>query len=215
MLGPRRITAKRLLRQDRQKSEFLRVRLRHDTKFPYRVFEDAVSVQTAFRASIPCRASFGSMRTISVTRTTNLPRTALWTVLSKFPDMAGWSSNVKFSKATTKATAGVGAERHCDFAKSGYVKERVSTWDEGTGYFVDFIDTDAPMKNSGAGFRLVDTRDGGTEATFTIKYEMKMGLLGKLMDVLMVRKQLAKNGATILADLDNAARKIAADPAAK
>ena len=59
------------------------------------------------------------MREISVQRDIAAHRSAVWGVLADFPNIADWNSGVKVSRATSSATGGIGATRHCDLAPAG------------------------------------------------------------------------------------------------
>ena len=74
------------------------------------------------------------MRTIRVSRRIDIPRQKLWAVLADFPNIADWNSGVKRSFATSDATNGAGATRHCDLAPMGALEETVV---ELEGYVAD------------------------------------------------------------------------------
>jgi ribosome-associated toxin RatA of RatAB toxin-antitoxin module len=124
----------------------------------------------------------------------------LWEVLSDFGGVANASPTIASSRLTSEITAGVGATRHCDLTVGkATTKERVTRWDIGTGLDVEIFDgTMLPFRRAEAKFRIEP--DGGASAlTGTIVYEMKFGVVGKVMDKLMVRRQWTRNWKDTLA----------------
>ena len=49
------------------------------------------------------------MKNMTIERTVNAPRSAVWGVLADYPNIASWNSGVKTSVATSAETTGVGA----------------------------------------------------------------------------------------------------------
>ncbi len=70
------------------------------------------------------------MRVVRVSRRIDASRTKVWAVLADFPNIADWNRGVNRSYATSDATTGVGAKRHCDLAPVGALEETVTGWDE-------------------------------------------------------------------------------------
>lgn len=60
------------------------------------------------------------MRSVTVTRDMTAPQAAVWQVLADFPKISVWNTGVRASHATSDATPGVGAKRHCDLAPVDY-----------------------------------------------------------------------------------------------
>jgi len=70
------------------------------------------------------------MRVVKVKRQIGASPDKVWAVLADFPNIAEWNSGANRSYATSDATAGVGAKRHCDLAPMGALEETVTGWDE-------------------------------------------------------------------------------------
>jgi len=60
-----------------------------------------------------------------------------------------------------------------------------------------------PMKRLEAEFIVAETPEGHTKVTMALDYEVKWGLLGKLMGAMMVRGQLVKMETRALAGLNH------------
>lgn len=127
------------------------------------------------------------------------PRTAVWSVLADFPNISAWNGGVTNSYATSEATGGVGATRHCDLAPLGELEETIAAWDEEKRMVVHIDSAKRlPIRHGAATFTL---DDGHT----TIDYEYEpTPVLGRLSGPLLDR-QLAKGFEGFLADLDAAA----------
>ena len=141
------------------------------------------------------------MRSISVSRQMTAPRAAVWSVLADFPNIATWNGGVTNSFATSEATGGVGATRHCDLAPLGELEETIAAWDEGERMVVN-IDSakKLPIQRGAATFTLGDDRT-------TIDYEyVPSRVLGRLAAPLLDR-QLSKGFRGFLSDLDAAANR--------
>ncbi len=146
-----------------------------------------------------CQVVSSSMRSVHVSRQMSAPRSAVWSVLADFPNISTWNGGVKDSHATSEATAGVGAQRHCDLAPVGTLEETIAEWVDGERMVVNIDSaTKLPIERGVATFSLGDD-------TTTIDYEFEpKGLIGRLTAPLLAR-QLTKGFGGFLADLDAAA----------
>ncbi len=146
------------------------------------------------------------MRTIRVNQRIDTARENVWAVLAKFPDIADWSTGVTKSLATSDATSGVGATRHCDLAPMGSLEETVIEWNEPARMVVR-IDSAAnvPIAHGVATFTL-EPADNATDVAMEYDYEPKYGILGRLMASVMLDRQLTRGFTNLLRDLETAAR---------
>jgi uncharacterized protein YndB with AHSA1/START domain len=140
------------------------------------------------------------MRSIQVSRQTDVPRAAVWAVLADFPNISDWNSGVKASHDTGDGVAGLGAKRHCDLAPMGALEETITWWEPNEKLVVSIDSaTKLPITKALASFRL---GDGLT----TIDYEYQpKGLIGRLTAPLLDR-QLRKGFEGFLTDLEQAAQ---------
>lgn len=69
-------------------------------------------------------------RLITIEQQIAAPRADVWRVLADFPNIADWNSGVKVSRATSSATGGIGATRHCDLIPAGGLDETVTDWQD-------------------------------------------------------------------------------------
>lgn len=139
------------------------------------------------------------MRTVSVSRPMSAPRSAVWSVLADFPNISTWNGGIKASHATSEATSGVGAKRHCELAPIGTLEETVAEWVDGERMVVNIDSTTKlPIERGVATFTI-------GESTTSIDYEYESrGLVGRLAAPLLAR-QLTKGFSGFLDELDAAA----------
>ena len=129
----------------------------------------------------------------------NAYKEKVWEVLGDFGGVSKWAPTVAKSFSTTTATEGVGCERKCEIPGFGNVSERITEWDEGSRIRYD-VEGVGPMKSMTSGFSL--RREGKeTLASMTVNFQMKFGIIGALMDRLMVRRKISKQVQITLAGL--------------
>lgn len=150
------------------------------------------------------------MGIITVTRRMQADPDAVWAVLDDFGSIANWSSGVTRSENTNAIARGIGAERHCDFDAKGrqWAKERITARSD-DNIHISIYETNAPMSRFEADIT-VRPSGSGSHLTFLMDIVVKGGPLGKVMEVLMVRRQLRKQIGQLLADLDAASAKLVA-----
>ena len=147
------------------------------------------------------------MRVVKAKRQIGASPAKVWAVLADFPNIADWNRGVNRSYATSDATAGVGAKRHCDLVPMGELEETVTGWDEEKSMEIK-IDSAAklPIAHALATFTLSGA-DAATDVSIEYSYEPKFGFLGHLMGRLMLDAQLTKGFTGFLKDLEHASRK--------
>jgi hypothetical protein len=93
-------------------------------------------------------------------------------------------------KAVIISTArdGVGAARQCDLKPGGWFKEKVAEWKPGQALAFELFDCTLPVRRLRHSYTFT-AEDGGTLVTQHMEYVLKFGVLGKLMDAMMVRKK--------------------------
>lgn len=115
---------------------------------------------------------------------------AVWQVLSDLSRLEKYDPVVTRSELLDTVAQGLGAKRHCQ-TKNGWFREEVSEWQPYERLAFTLFDCNLPMKDLKHAYRLEAVRNA-TRVSQTMTYTMKYGWLGKLMDVLMVRKQSDK-----------------------
>ncbi len=147
-------------------------------------------------------------RLITIEQQIAAPRADVWRVLADFPNIADWNSGVKVSRATSSATGGIGATRHCDLIPAGGLDETVTDWQDEQRLVIS-IDkaTIVPIDHAQITFILESSpSDDLTRTVIEYRYRPKGGPLRRLVGPL-VDRQLANGFAGFLVDLERAAQR--------
>ncbi|MCE7990779.1 MAG: SRPBCC family protein [Roseivirga sp.] len=119
--------------------------------------------------------------------TINASPESVWRVLSDLGRLEKYDPIVTNSRLIEKATSGLGAKRHCHTA-NGWFKEEVSEWQPHQKLSFTLFDCNLPMKALKHSYHLEQV-GMATKISQTMTYTMKYRILGRVMDVLIVRKQ--------------------------
>lgn len=131
---------------------------------------------------------------LKVSKTFDQPLEKVWeTVAVGFGEVSNYNPEIKDSKFDSEKKAGIGTRRHCDFKKSGYIKEEITEWNEKEYFKLKFIESSVPMAHLESKFNFKEA-DGKTILTQEFWYRMKspMGWLSGLMKGKM--KSTLQNG---------------------
>ena len=120
----------------------------------------------------------------------NAPVEVVWEAIADFGGVYKWAPNVTSSYSTTEANEGVGAGRHCEVPGVGGIDEEIVDWKDGTSYKYQ-------VENIGPIGKLVNewsvTSDGNKSlVTTNASYRMRFGIIGAIMDRLIVRRSIRK-----------------------
>jgi hypothetical protein len=113
---------------------------------------------------------------------------AVWRVLGALATLEQYDPGVRKSQMLDGPSEGVGAARRCDLAPGGWFAERVTDWRPNDALAFELYECTLPVKRLKHRYTLT-AHDGGTLVTQTMEYELKFGLVGSLMDSLMVRRK--------------------------
>jgi uncharacterized protein YndB with AHSA1/START domain len=128
------------------------------------------------------------------------PVGAVWEVLADYGNIYRWHPDAVASHLTTEKETGPGARRHLDLGGKNYLDEEVIEWESGQRLTVRIVATNLPFKSADIRITL-RPENGGTVVTVAPLYELKFGLLGKLLDRLYVQRNYEKNMRALLAGL--------------
>lgn len=127
------------------------------------------------------------MSTIHNKITINASPKEVWEVLANLEILDAYDPVVAKSSLISEKKEGVKAQRHCDTADGGWFKEEVTEWQPYEKLTFTLFGCNQPMKSLSHSYTLKDL-GSATEVKQVMQYTMKFGLLGKAMDVLMVRR---------------------------
>ncbi len=124
----------------------------------------------------------------------------VWDVLADIGKIHQWNPGVISSHVTTHEATGIGAGRHCDLGGKNFLDEEVVEWEAGRRLTMRISGTNLPLKAADIRFSL-RADDDATIVTVSPEYAMKFGLLGKILDLLYVRRAYMKGMKALLTGL--------------
>jgi ligand-binding SRPBCC domain-containing protein len=116
------------------------------------------------------------------------PPERVWAALAALDQLHHYDPGVKKAMIVSTVREGVGAERQCDLAPGGWFKEKVTEWEPGQALAFDLFDCTLPVRRLRHSYTFAREGDA-TLVTQRMEYILKFGILGKLMDAVMVRKK--------------------------
>jgi len=134
------------------------------------------------------------MHNITVGKTLNAPRDAVWASWADFGNIAVWHPFVSNSKLLGDPAEPVqlGSRRQCDLADGkNVVRERIVEFTPPERLKIEMYDGTLPMKTVIATISFGAPDAGRTRVVMAMDFEPKYGLLGKLM-VPMIKRQFRK-----------------------
>ncbi len=132
----------------------------------------------------------------------NAAKEEVWEIISDLGGIQNYHPLVRKSYYITDNKNGVGAARICEFKNGGVLEEKSVEWIEGESVNLNVIPGKKmpPFKTAFAKMK-VERINSKTIASLTIEYELKFGLAGRLMNLLMVKPQFEKIVPSILEGL--------------
>ncbi|WP_149304488.1 SRPBCC family protein [Pareuzebyella sediminis] len=123
----------------------------------------------------------------------NASKEKVWEVLSPIGDIEKFHPLVKKSHAISTVKSGMGAKRHCELLPMGQMVEEVVQWDEGSSFILQVIGGKMlpPYRFMEGKVDLIEIGKK-TKVTFSFSYQLKYGILGRLMNALLIRPQFKK-----------------------
>ena len=143
------------------------------------------------------------MGTINKSVTINATADKVWNALANLDLLDKIDRAVKQTSVISSHSTGLDAARKVDM-KDGknWFKEKVSVWQPNEKLSFQLIDCTFPLTDLKYDYILKSTGNT-TTVTQIMNYKMKFGILGKLMDALMVKKQFSKGVVLFHSDLKN------------
>ena len=153
------------------------------------------------------------MSMMRVSLNINAPASQVYQVIGDFFGIARFHPYITAVDKAVDKGDGVGSVRICHFKDGTQVTEAIKEWHQGSGYKVELSGYSLPLKYAFAEFSVLPGESFNTSvATMVMRYQVKYGPLGALMDRLMMRRMLKKRFADILKGLENEVRETVAVP---
>ncbi len=141
------------------------------------------------------------MSSLTLTHTISAPVERVWDTLKNFGDVYKFHPRVKRSPLLGVRRGGIGAQRRCEFHDGNHIVEQVVGWDDGRSLTIEIVEGSMPLRRAGGRISL-QPHGAETIVVFSFEYEPKFGLLGKVMDVMMMRGQFRKMLGEVLDGLE-------------
>jgi len=119
----------------------------------------------------------------------NTPSTAVWDVLKNFGNVSDWTPTVTRSYYLSDKVTEIGTARHCEIQGFGEIQEYVTEWQEGK-VFVYSLTSLGPLGTSNSSWWLSCIDEKMTKLGVTLRYDLRYGLLGRVLHKLVMRKKL-------------------------
>ena len=117
------------------------------------------------------------------------PVDQVWNVLADIESVQHYNPDVASAHCVSASREGVGAIRQCQLKPKGSVTERVTVWDAQRALGLEVAESDWPIvymrwrtELKPEGRRTLVAQD--------LEYRLKFGLLGRVMDALVMRRKL-------------------------
>lgn len=121
--------------------------------------------------------------------TVNASVQELWAVLSDLEELDKYDPTVKTATIITTQRTGLNAKRKV-LMRDGknWFEEKITEFEPGRSLCYQLTDCSFPIKGLRHSYRFKPT-PSGTEVEQVMEYTVKFGLLGKVLDRMMIRKQ--------------------------
>lgn len=145
------------------------------------------------------------MRNLTIEGTIAAPRSAVWTVLADYPNIADWNDGVQRSLALGESTEGVGAQRRCELTPAGAMRETVTEWqpEDKMVIAIDKVEK-MPINEATMTFTLAEVGET-TPITMSYDYEPKGGPFGGVIAAVL-KRPMTKGFNGFIRDLERAAQ---------
>lgn len=114
------------------------------------------------------------------------PAARVWAALADFGGVARWAPYMRSSRLLGDQAAGVGTRRAMRHAWGFRFEECVTQWHDGKGFAFDVLKAPFPMHDVKESWAMA-REDGWTVVSTQVRYGMRLGLVGRALDALLVR----------------------------
>ena len=137
------------------------------------------------------------MHEVSSRQSIPLPIATCWEKLRDFTRALDYVQGLTDLTITTPETSGVGASRVVVSAQVGPMDETITEWNEGRGFVMRLHRGEQgptpPMRQASVEYALESSAgdpEHSTDIVMTMRYELRFGILGALLNVLVLQRVL-------------------------
>jgi ribosome-associated toxin RatA of RatAB toxin-antitoxin module len=129
------------------------------------------------------------MTTLQNEITVQAPIEKIWEALSNIEELEKYDPTVKKSTAVSSTRSGAGAARKVDM-KDGknWFEEKCTLWKPGEALAYELTACSFPIHGLKHSYSF-EQNGNGVKVKQVMEYQVKFGLFGKFLDVIMIRKQ--------------------------
>lgn len=126
--------------------------------------------------------------------TINAPNDTVWEVISNLGDIYKFNPGVRKSYYTSDHKEGVGAARICELYPAGKILETARRWTPRKEILLEIqtIEKAPPVKHFTGHFQLENPTANQTIVSVTINYQMKLGVIGELLNQIVIHSKMEK-----------------------
>ncbi len=132
------------------------------------------------------------------------PRAEVWEQLRDLRVARHYVPGVTAIEYNSAQREGVGASRKVFMKKRAPVDETAIVWEDGRGFTLKIHDGDkppAPFRWATFQYRIDDAPGGHTAVRCAFEYEMGLGLFGRVLDRLVVRRSIERSNVAVAANM--------------
>jgi len=130
------------------------------------------------------------------------PLEKVWAVLADFNHVYTWAPSVTHSYALNQNEQQIGAARYCNIKGFGSIEEVVTQWQEKSGFTYTVTDL-GPLTAAQGRWKIVAVTERETRITIELGYDLKFGVIGKLMHRMVMNRKLSDGLKQTLSALKN------------
>jgi ligand-binding SRPBCC domain-containing protein len=117
------------------------------------------------------------------------PPERVWALLADLEAVQAYNPGVRQAVVQGTQRTGVGARRSCELVPKGRVLERVTHWEDGRAVGLEVSESDWPIHFM-RWITRVEPHERGTRISQSLEYRVKFGLVGWLLDRLVMKRKL-------------------------
>jgi uncharacterized protein YndB with AHSA1/START domain len=130
----------------------------------------------------------------------NAPLEKIWAILTDLEQVQNYNPLVQSTRYISEHKTGVGSSRECDFIPKGRARERVTAVEEQKSISMEMYESDWPLEYM-RWTNALSAKNGVTTMTAVTEYKLKFGVLGALLDNLMMKSKFKRTVDELLAGL--------------
>ncbi len=143
------------------------------------------------------------MPTVKAARDMNASSSKIWGVLSDYSNIQAFHPRVQTVDQLSDSDRGLGAKRRCNFYDKTSAVEEIIDWNEGQSFTVVITEAAMPVVDATAIMGVNKIDEHRSQVFLELTYTPKWGILGKIIDVVMLRMAMRRIFSQVLKGLQH------------